>query len=104
ALLPLTLQPPAALAQPATVPDALAVSRQLGGWLGVDALLEQTPNILGQALQAEAKLRGAPAAAQAQWRQALNARAQPTALRERMARQLAQALDAPVLQQAAAVL
>lgn len=104
ALLPLTLQPPAALAQPAAAPDALAVSRQLGGWLGVDALLEQTPFILGQALQAEAKLRGAPTATQAQWRQTLAARTQPTALRERMARQLAQALDVQVLQQAAAVL
>lgn len=104
ALLPLTVQPPAALAQPATAPDALAISRQLGGWLGVDALLEQTPNILGQAVQAQAKLRGAPAATQTQWRRTLGARTQPTALRERMSRQLAQALDASVLQRAAAVL
>lgn len=98
----LALFPIAGLAQ--STPATLAVSRQLTDWLGVDALLEQTPQILAQALQAEARQRDAPAATQAQWRQALSARTQQTPLREYMARQLAQAVTPQVLQQAAAAL
>jgi hypothetical protein len=79
-------------------------ARRLLDWLGVDALLEQSPQIIAQAVQGEATLRKRPAATQAQWRQRLGALTGPTVLRERIARRVAAEVEPAVLARAAATL
>jgi hypothetical protein len=98
---------PTAFAQtPATPIDAqlLDTTRQLLDWLGVDALLEQTPQIADQALQSEAKFRNTKPAQQAEWRRQLITRINVTALRERLARRAAEQLDPQTQQQALTLL
>jgi hypothetical protein len=85
-------------------PQALDSTRQLLDWLGIDGLIEQTPQIVDQALQSEAKFRNATPAQQAEWRKQLAAKINPTTLRERVARRVVQQLDTPTLQQALALL
>lgn len=80
--------------------DALATTRQLLDWLGVDGLLEQTPQIADQILHAEAGFHEADAAQQAAWRRQLASRLNPTTLRERVVRGVAKEVDPQTLQQA----
>jgi hypothetical protein len=84
--------------------DALADARRLLDWLGVDALLEQSPQIIAQVVQGEASLRKTPASTQAQWRQRLGAQTSLTPLRERVARRVATEVEPAVLARAAAAL
>ena len=94
----------APVAPPTIDPQALDSTRQLLDWLGVDGLIEQTPQILDQALQSEAKFRSATPPQQAEWRQRLAPKINPTTLRERIARRVVQQLDTPTLRQSLALL
>lgn len=81
-------------------PVQLETTRQLLDWLGVDALIEQTPLIADQVLLSEAKFRAASAAQQAEWRRQLTPQLNITTLRERITRGVAQQVDSQTLQQA----
>jgi hypothetical protein len=82
----------------------LETTRQLLDWLGVDALIEQTPHIAEQALLSEVRFRNASAAQQAEWRRKLAPQLNTTTLRERIVRGVAQAVDTQTLQQALTLL
>ncbi len=101
------IPPPAAQQQPALPaktaaidPVQLETTRQLLDWLGVDAIIEQTPLIADQALLSEAKFREATPAQQAEWRRQLSPQLNTTSLRERIVRGVAQQVDPQTLQQA----
>lgn len=85
-------------------PVQLETTRQLLDWLGVDAIIEQTSHIAEQALLSEAKFRNARTAEQAEWRRRLLPQLNTTTLRERIARGVAQDVDAATLQQALTLL
>lgn len=82
----------------------LETTRQLLDWLGVDAIIEQTPAIAEQALASEGRFRKVSAAEQSDWRRRLAPRLNTTTLRERVVRGVAQSVDAPTLQQALTLL
>lgn len=85
-------------------PVQLETTRQLLDWLGVDAIIEQTPLIADQALLSEAKFREADAAQSTAWRRQLIPLLNTTTLRERIVRGVAQQVDSQTLQQALALL
>lgn len=89
-----------ASAQPQANNDALATTRQLLDWLGVDGLLEQTPQIVDQILHDEARFHDADNTRQAEWRRQLASRLNSTTLRERVARRVASETDPQTLQRA----
>ncbi|MET0379171.1 MAG: hypothetical protein ABW049_09295 [Spongiibacteraceae bacterium] len=102
---PAVAQPPARKQTAVPIdPVQLETTRQLLDWLGVDAIVEQTPLIADQALLSEAKFRAATSAQQAEWRRQLTPQFNTTTLRERIARSVAQQVDPQTLQQALALL